>query len=266
MLLFQEPFFKQIPNAEIIVYKMDWKTQALALLSMPAVTSLLFLGLILGFYVEINTPGFGFPGSVGLLCLFLIILSSMALEVASMLEAILVLVGLVFIALDLFLIPTFGMLGVVGVIFFFIGLFGMMLPGIGSIDFEFDTHTFNAAGEAFMRRLAWLCGTLVVALLLMAALGRYVMPSFAGFRRLTLTGHEETASAGYIAGIQPQLLPAVGAKGTVMATLRPGGKVIIDDGIYDAISVGDFLERDTLIVVVGLEGSVLVVDEDRKEG
>ncbi|MFQ5728904.1 MAG: nodulation protein NfeD, partial [Waddliaceae bacterium] len=266
MLLFQYPFFQGIPDAEIDLYQMDWKTKFLALLSMPVVSSLLFLGMLLGFYVEINSPGFGFPGSVALLCLFLIVLSSFALEVANVLEAILLLVGLIFIALDLFLIPTFGILGGVGVIFFFIGLFGMMLPGIGAIDFEFDTQTFNAAGQAFVRRLAWLCGTLVVGVVMIALMARYVTPSFSGFRRFTLVGYEETANKGYIAGIDPKTLPQPGSKGEVMATLRPAGKVLIKDEVYDAITVGEFIERGTPIVVVKLDGSVMVVDKDLEKG
>lgn len=262
MLLFQSPFFKKIPNAVVDLYKMDWKTRFLALLAKPAVSSLLFLGMLIGFYVEINSPGFGFPGSVALLCLFLIVLASFALEVANILEVVLLLVGLVFIALDLFLIPTFGMLGIVGVIFFFIGLFGMMLPGVGAIDFEFDTQTFNAAGQAFIKRLAWLCGTLVVGVIAIALMARYLMPSFKGFQRFVLAGHEETAMEGYIAGLDPSKLPQPGSKGEVMATLRPAGKVLIGDEIYDTITIGEFIEKGTPIVVVKLDGSVIVVDKD----
>lgn len=263
MLLFQEPFFKQIPNAVVDEYQMDWKTRFLSLLSSPAVASLLFLGMMIGFYVEINSPGFGFPGSVGLMCLFMIILSSFALEVANTLELILLLVGVVFIALDLFLIPTFGILGIVGVIFFFMGLFGMMLPGIENVDFEFDTQTFNAAGEVFVQRLAWLCGSLVVAIIGMGLLGRYVLPAFSGFQPLILAGNEESRENGYVAGADPKSLPKPGTKGEVLATLRPAGKVVIGDEIYDAITPGGYIEKGEPIEVVQLDGSVIVVNKKK---
>lgn len=261
MLLFQEPFFKQIPNAVVSEYQMDWKTRFLSLLSSPAVASLLFLGMMIGFYVEINSPGFGFPGSIGLMCLFCIILSSFALEVANTLELILLVVGVLFIALDLFLIPTFGILGIVGVVFFFMGLFGMMLPGIENVDFEFDTQTFNAAGEVFIQRLAWLCGSLVVAIIGMGLLGRYVLPAFSGFQPLILAGHEETKENGYIAGADPKSLPKPGTQGEVLATLRPAGKVMIGQEIYDAITPGGFIEKGEPIEVVKLDGSVIVVNK-----
>lgn len=263
MLLFQEPFFKQIPNAVVVEYQMDWKTRFLSLLSSPVAASLLFLGMMIGFYVEINSPGFGFPGSIGLMCLFCIILSSFALEVANTLELILLVVGVLFIALDLFLIPTFGILGIVGVIFFFMGLFGMMLPGIENVDFEIDTQTFNAAGEVFIQRLAWLCGSLVVAIIGMGLLGRYVLPAFSGFQPLILQGHEETREKGYIAGVDPNSLPKPGSHGEVLATLRPAGKVLIDQEIYDAVTPGGYIEKGESIEVVKIDGSVIVVDKRR---
>jgi membrane-bound serine protease (ClpP class) len=262
MLVFQYSFFKNIPGASIDYYRMDIKTQFLSLISNPIVSSLLFLGLMLGFYVEINTPGFGVPGSLALICLVLIILSSFALEIANVLELLLLLVGVAFVAIDLFVIPTFGLLGIVGAVFFFMGLFGMMLPGIGSVDFEFDTKTFNAAGEVFIQKLALLCGTLLLGVLIMVLMGRYLLPSFKGFNRFVLTGHEQTVEDGYFAGADPKTLPKPGTRGEVLATLRPSGKVLINDAIYDAITSGGFIEKGSPIVVERLDGGIIIVNED----
>ena len=262
LLLFHYPYFENIPHAIIDEYQMDWRTQFFVILANPFVSSLVFLGMIIGFYVEINSPGFGVPGSIALACLFLIILSSFALDVANMLEVILLLVGVIFIALDLFLIPTFGLLGFIGVVFFIVGLFGMMLPGIGAIDYEFDTQTFNAAGEAFIKRLGWLSGTLVAAAVSIAVLGRFIKPTFAGFQRFVLAGGEET---GYIAGESVERLPKVGSRGEVLATLRPAGKVLINDEIFDAVTVGEFIEQGTEIEVAQLDGSVIIVHKLEKK-
>lgn len=261
--LFNQSFFKDIPNPIVDSYRMDWKTRFFVLLATPLVSSLLFLGLILGFYLEMNSPGFGIPAAIAFTCLFLIILSSFALEIANWLELILLLTGLLIILIELFVLPTFGLLGFIGIIFFFMGLFGMMLPGVGAIDFEFDTKTFNAAGEVFFERLAWLCGTLVLAFVIIAILARYVTPTFAAFSRLVLTGNEQN---GYIAGDNPAMLPQPGSKGEVASTLRPAGKVLINDTLYDAMSAGGFIEKGTPIVVLQLEGSVIIVSptEQRK--
>src|SRR5262249_45537838 len=78
-MLFHEPFFSQIPNAKLIDYR-DWRVDFFAFLTHPLISSLLFMGLMIGVYMELNHPGFGVPGIVGLTCLVLILLSSFAIE------------------------------------------------------------------------------------------------------------------------------------------------------------------------------------------
>lgn len=262
-LLFTDPFFEGIPHCIVDEYQMDWKTRFFVFLAHPVVSSILFLGLIVGAYVEMSSPGLGLAGTVALTCLILIILSSFSLEIAGWLEVILLLTGLIIILAELFLLPTFGLLGFVGILFFLGGLLGMMLPGAGSISFEFDTHTFNAAGEAFFERLAWLCGTLVLSFFLILLLSRYMMPALASFSRFVLSGHEQE---GFIAVDNPSDLPQPGKVGEVLAGLRPAGKVMIDERIYDAISTGSFIEKGERIKVVRFEGSSIVVKRAEGEG
>jgi membrane-bound serine protease (ClpP class) len=255
-ILFQQPFFDSIPQASVDSYRMDWKTNFFVILANPVISSLLFLGLILGFYVEFTTPGFGLAGTVAVTCLFLIVLSSFALDIGNWLELILLLVGIGILLVELFVLPTFGLLGFVGVVFFFIGLFGMMLPEISSVSFDFDSHTWNAAGEEFVKRLSWLCATLLLAFAIIILLARYISPSFSGLNRFVLSGNEQK---GFIAGEAPTSLPQPGAKGEVLATLRPAGKVLIGNNIYDAMSSGGFIEKGTPIIVQRLEGSIIIV-------
>ncbi|MBS0621974.1 MAG: serine protease, partial [Verrucomicrobia bacterium] len=75
-LLFTISPFKEIPHVELLSHELNWRAKFFAILANPLVASLLFLGMMLGFYIEFNTPGFGLPGIVGLVCLFLIVLSS----------------------------------------------------------------------------------------------------------------------------------------------------------------------------------------------
>ncbi|KAF3362006.1 Uncharacterized protein PHSC3_001317 [Chlamydiales bacterium STE3] len=263
-LLSENAYLSAIPNAEVDEYIMDWKTRFFSFLASPFVQSALFLGLMLGFYLEINSPGFGFPGGLALISLALIILSSFSQELASWFEVILLFSGLAIVLTEIFILPSFGLLGCVGIALFLIGLFSLMLPGIGSINFEYDTQTFNAAGEAFFTRLAWLSATFVLALILMYLLARYFMPTFGGFQRFVLKGHEQEASQGYIAGLGVENLPKVGIKGKALTQLRPSGKILVGQNIYDALSTGRYIDQDASIIVIRLEGSVIVVTEDIK--
>lgn len=260
MLLFQAPFFKEFSNATIDRYQMDWKSRFLAFLAEPVVSSVLLLGVILGFYVELTSPGFGVPGSIGVISLILIIFSSYAMEIANWLEIVLLFVGLAIIVIDLFVLPTFGLLGFAGILFFTAGLFGLFLPGLDSVEYEFDTKTFNAAGQELLDRMMWLSATILAAFGIILFLARYITPSLASYSRLVLSGNEQDASKGFIAGDNPDLLPQPGAQGEAYATLRPSGKVIIGGKIYDSMSSGGFIERGCQVVVVRLDGSILIVE------
>jgi membrane-bound ClpP family serine protease len=258
MLLFHQPFFKDIPNAVIEAYQIDWKTRFFALLASPVVSSLLMMGILVGFYMEFTTPGFGIAGTVAVTCLILVMLSSFALEIANWLEVILLFVGLGILLFDAFVLPTFGLFGVIGMLFFFAGLIGMMVPGLESFSFEFDTNTFNAAGIAVIERLGWLSASIVLSVIVMLLLGRYFSPRLAAYSKLVLTGNEQT---GYIAGDDPALLPPAGSKGTAATTLRPAGKIMINGCQYDAVSSGGFIGKDANIAVLRLDGSVIIVRE-----
>ena len=261
-LLFTYPFFQKIPNATIDEYQMDWKTRFFVLLAQPAVSSLLFLGLMVGFYMEMSTPGFGLAGTIAITCLFFIALSSFSLEIANWLELILLLAGIAIILVELFILPTFGLLGVIGIALFFAGLFGMMLPGLGEVSFEFDTKTFNAAGEVFVQRLAWLSGIMLAAMALIVVLARFMTPSLIGFKRFILAGHEQE---GYTAVESSSNLPAIGSKGVVFATMRPAGKVLIDNLVYDATSEGMLIDKGEEVIVDRIDGGTLVVKKRRGE-
>jgi membrane-bound serine protease (ClpP class) len=50
-----------------------------------------------------------------------------------------------------------------------------------------------------------------------------------------------------------------GKVGKAYTVLRPSGKVMIDDRIYDAYTRGDYIDKDADIIVVSDEGTSLQV-------
>ena len=256
-LLFTYPFFKQIPHAVITSYQMDWKTRFFSFLAHPIVSSLLVLGLLVGFYIEISTPGFGVAGGIAIACLALVILSSFAVQASGWLELILLLVGLALLALEVFVIPGFGVTGILGIILTAIGLLGLLLPGIKDVHFDFHTYTLNGAGEYIVDRMAWLSGAVILAVIVIAVLARYIAPRLAVFSPLVHKGAQE----GYFAGISKEHLPKIGAEGVVLSPLRTAGKVEIADVVYDAVSSGSFIDKGHKVRVIGVEGSKMIVEE-----
>ncbi|MCB1181126.1 MAG: ATP-dependent Clp protease proteolytic subunit [Chlamydiia bacterium] len=259
-LLFEYPFFTHIPHAEIDAYQPDWKTKFFSLIATPVVSSVLFLVLMISFYMELNTPGFGVPGVIGLMALFCILLGSFAIEAASWLELILLLAGIGLILLEVFVIPGFGITGILGIILSVTALSLILLPGLKGISFDFDTQTFNAAGSYFFERLVWLAGTLVIGVIILAILARFLVPKIRVLSPIIHRGEQETEK-GFVAGRRKEELPEIGTIGIVVSPLRPAGKVEIEGDFYDAISSGRFIEKGEKVTIVGIEGSKMIVQD-----
>lgn len=253
MPLFKVSYFSDIPHAVVMAYQ-DWRITFFTILSNPVIMSLLFIGLVIGFYIEINTPGFGLPGSIGLACLALILLSSFSTEAIHWIELIILVGGLILLAIELFVIPGFGVVGILGIILTIVGLFALMLPGIDKLNL-FHWDSFQLVGAVFLERLAWLCGALIFSVIVIVLLARFYSHRFFRFSKLVLHGEQE----GFISGIPRELMPEEGELGETITPLRPSGKVHIGEHIYDAIAQTGYLDKNLAIEVVRVEGSRLVV-------
>lgn len=249
-LIFQEPFFAQIPHAVMVDYH-DWRVGFFTVLTHPVIATLLLIGLVIGLYMEINTPGFGVPGSIAVGCLVLILLSSFASHAVNWIEIIILCVGLILLALELFVIPGFGITGILGIILTIIGLFALMLPGIGKLTL-FEPESFRLVGEAFIERLAWLCGGLIFAIIAIIILARLFSERYFRFSKLILRDEQKEDA-------HREEMPEAGDLGETVTPLRPSGKVHIGENLYDAISQGEYLEPQSAVEVVKVEGSKVVV-------
>lgn len=254
--LLRQPFFKDIPNVVVDQYKMDWKGYFLAFLMSPQVASLLVMGMMLGFYMELSSPGFGLPAVLALTCLLLILLSSVAMEAINWLEIVFIAVGVIIIVVDLFFLPTFGLMGAVGVVLLLAGVVGLLVPGLESISYDTGTATWNAAGQAALERLAWILGAFGVSLLFALLFTFYLAPKWGIFRRFISQGEQE-ASQGYQASFYEKDL--VGREGTVVSDLKPAGHIDIDGKLYQAISRGDYIDAGERVEVIEGHGAALVV-------
>ena len=104
--------------------------------------------------------------------------------------------------------------------------------------------------------LAVLLGFYVVAALVLAFLCVY-LPKESKWNPFVLWEKQQN-SAGYTGGNDfSQLL---GKQGVALTTLRPAGTALIEGKRYDVCSLGDFLPKDSRLVVTKVEGSKLFVD------
>ncbi|MEZ5314756.1 MAG: NfeD family protein [Chlamydiales bacterium] len=230
-LLFTDAFFNKILHAIVKTYSIVWKTQFFILLSSPIVTSILFLSVFLGFYIEISTPGVGLPGLVAFTCLALMIVSSFSLEVANWLDVIIFSAGVLLMMIEFFL-----------------------LPSIKEMTFVFQTHTLNGVGKYVIERIFWLSVSLVIGMIIIGLLVKYIIPRF-NFSSLILK-EEQT---GYIAC--SDRLPEVDTVGVVTSPLRTAGKIEIQGVSDDVLSNGKFIGKGCRVRIIAIQGGRVIVEE-----
>ncbi|MEM7676189.1 MAG: nodulation protein NfeD [Myxococcota bacterium] len=120
--------------ADVVVHEPSLRHQLLSLLANPGVASLLLLLGFVGIMVEVYNPGMFVPGIMGLLCFLCSLIAAEQLPI-DLGAGLLVLVSLGLLIAELYT-PTFGALGLMGVLGLSVGL--MLLVDPSDPDFAVD--------------------------------------------------------------------------------------------------------------------------------
>jgi membrane-bound serine protease (ClpP class) len=121
-----------VAGAKVETIVPDWRTKLLAALANPSFALILLMLGIYGIWFEFSNPGFVFPGVIGAICLLLAMFAFQMLPVNYTGLALIVL-GLGFMIAEVFF-PSFGSLGIGGVVAFVVGAIFLMdteIPGYG---------------------------------------------------------------------------------------------------------------------------------------
>lgn len=254
--LFTLPYLNTVQNAIMVSYS-SWKVTFFSFLTNTFVLAFLFFGLLIGFYLELNTPGFGLMGTIGLLCFALIIWGSATVYTIHWVQWAILGLGLLFFAVELFFIPGFGWTGITGIFFILIALISFSLPTIGALPlFEWDTLRLYLS-YIYPQLFSILFGLLAAAVAIYLA-ARFLSKKVLNLSKLTLHG-TYNAPEGYTR-LNPDVeMPEIGALGEAFTSLKPSGQVRIGTEIYDAVTQTGFIDRETPVTVVRIEGYKLVV-------
>ena len=214
---------------------------------------MLILLIIGGLYFELQTPGVGFPLCVSIGAAVLYFAPLYIDGLAANWEILLFLLGVGLLAAEIFIIPGFGIAGIVGIV---CTVAGLTLSLIGN-----DGLSFDGVASADISLSLWV---VIISLVLSVAicffLGRKVFKAKRGsvLSKLTLETSQES-DKGYV-GVEKDMLDnLIGSEGEASTDLRPGGKVVINGKVYDAISDGQFIERGLHVSVIATSSGQLVV-------
>ena len=232
---------KTLANARVTQVRATLADKIVFFITNPFISSLLLSLGILGIFIEIRSPGFGVPGFLGLLCIGLFFGGHMLTRIDAGWAFLLFLLGIALISLEVFVIPGFGVAGILGII--------MVL---GSVFFVFD--------GAYNLRTAvlWLSISVILtsALVILAA---FYLPETRMFQRLALSTVMDT-QMGYHASSPEDFQAYLGQSGIALTPLRPSGTARIGDKRVDVVTVGDFIPSNSTVKVVEVEGPKVFVE------
>jgi membrane-bound serine protease (ClpP class) len=216
-------------DAAVVQLDPDWRNRLLAVITDPSVAIILMMLGIYGLIFEFSNPGFVLPGVVGAICLLLALYAFQLLPV-NYAGLGLIALGLAFIVAEAFL-PSFGSLGIGGVVALVIGLLILFDPDIAAgyrLPYSFIA-TFAAASATLTFATVWF--------------------ALKARRRPVVSGSEDI----------------IGAGGAALADFEREGWAQVRGETWRVVSAAP-LARGERLRVTGIEGLTLRVEPESKQG
>ncbi|NGM61441.1 nodulation protein NfeD [Sphingobacterium sp. SGG-5] len=228
----------QLLTPTVVKHELTWVDHIIALLINPMVSGLLIMGILGGIYFELQTPGIGFALVVALVSAALFFAPLYLQGLADNWEILLFVIGVLLLAAEIFVIPGFGVAGILGIIFVLCGLSFSMLAN--------DYFDFKLSKPGLlMNSFLIVIGAMVLSIVLMVVFGRNLMRSSA-FKRLVLQD-EQRSDTGYTSSVPK--INLLNKQGIAKTVLRPSGKIEIDGVWYDAVALDGFIDAGEQIYV-----------------
>ena len=220
-----------------------WAESLVRFLTHPAVSSLLMMVGMLGVFMELRVPGFGLPGTVGLISLALFFWGHGLVRLAGWEELLLVALGLILVGVEIFIVPGFGITGILGIVALLGGL-GLSLVGAG------------ASWDSILTALGQVALSILIAVIAALILLRYV-PRLPFGKRLVLE-KKLPAEEGYASSPEEDRR-WLGKRGSAATDLRPAGIAHFNGERVDVVSEGEFIKAGQPIEVARVDGNRIVV-------
>jgi membrane-bound serine protease (ClpP class) len=228
-----------IADGPVVDTRPNWAEGVVRFITNPLVAPFLLSLGFLGLIIEIKTPTFGLAGIAGGTALALFFGGHYLVGLAGWEELILLTVGLVLLGIEIFVVPGFGVFGVLG-----IGgiLASIYLSMIGSMSTLVD-YT-NAAMV--------LSASMLIVLVSGWAIMRTLPKNMRLYRSGILLGEVTGRETGYLsATVRGEL---VGRRGVAVTDLRPAGVGRFDGERIDIVAEEGWLTAGTAIEIVRAEG------------
>lgn len=226
---------------------MTWVDNIIQFLLNPILQSIFMMMIIGGIFVEIRTPGVGLPLLTAVIGAVLYFAPAYMGHLAEHWEILLFIVGLALIAVEIFVIPGFGVCGISGIIVIVASLSLAMV----------DNGVFrDLDGSLNLQPLIKPMAIVVTSFAASIGLSMWLVSKLyatRSFDRIAL--RQEMKSEEGFTGVVSGLDSMVGTTVTVYSDMRPGGKVQSEDGrLHEAtLKFGGFAAKGTRLKVLSAE-------------
>jgi len=237
---------------ELKAFRPSLKDKISGRLMGTALRAILIMIIVAGIWFELQSPGIGFPSIAAGVAAILYFAPLYLDGLVQYWEIILFIVGVILIFLEIFVIPGFGIAGILGILAVVLGLSFALVDNTG---LSFDFTGLDVLGEALVLVILSMLVAFIVSLWLTSKIG----VGKGVFRHLALESVQEK-EAGYVA-VPITDTSVIGATGLAATDLRPSGKVRIGEVLYDAVAEFGYIERGKTIQVTRLENAQFYVEE-----
>lgn len=247
------------------VLETSWSEHMVSWLNSPGVMAVLVMLALLGVYVEFSTPGFGLAGIVAGICFAIIVGSKYLVGMANWVEILLLLVGIGLVLVEIFVLPGFGVAGILGIGCVLVGLFGMLIRNApDELPWPHTPTDWQSLSSGAISLSLGFAGFLVLAWLL----SRF-LPKTQFMSGLVLPPASPRGAGSQISMTAPPRSSTpiqVGQRGNVVSRLRPAGKARFGDTLVDVVGTGEFLDTGTQVEIIAINGSRVVVKKAEEGG
>lgn len=232
-------------------YRPDWLDHLIGFFTNPAVQAVLIMIIVGGIYMELHSPGVGFPSAAAIIAAVLYFLPLYITGIASSWIILLFVLGVMLIVLEVFVVPGFGITGIAGITCICAAVI------LGLIEhYTFSLSHLNADA-------VWSSMVIFLAGIFLAIGAIWYLTSSHGpkwVRRHTELMLTQQVKDGYI-GVDMAPVNYIGLEGAAVTDMRPAGKVEINGEVLDAVATRGFIHAGARVRVMKYENAQIYVSE-----
>ena len=222
----------------------NWSEALLSLLlSWPVRLALIAL-FVICIVVEFSTGTSGVFAIAASICMAILMGAPWIVGLAQWWDVLFVLLGLILIVCEVIVVPGTGFTGFIGVAFLLIGMIGSFVSG------ELTTTEGQAQLVAGL-------STVVGGFALAGVATWFIVKRYGASQTLTRLVLDDALDAPTS---NEHKLPRIGVRAIASTDLRPSGKIMIDDVLYDATTSGSWISQGATVKIIQT-GLTLEVEE-----